>query len=212
MNKQYCYSRGNILAKLMIVGQSPGKMEVNNSYEDPTTNRHIVAPVPFVGPAGVLLMSLLRWFDIKEGDYIMTNTLQYMPTHPGGRLRQPTEEEILADRPRLVKEIMLLKPKFIMALGKEAMWSTAYKNEVPFSLIKITKYNGKLKDIIFEQDGETFTTKVLTLFHPSYLRRLQTDPERHDDFKIASKAVTDALISSKIYIEEAVGRKIMLNR
>ena len=209
-----CFSRGSILAKMMIIGQSPGKDETTKIWEDKVLGTQVTIPIPFCGPAGILLMSVFRRFDIQEGDYIMTNTVTFYPTKEDGRsLRAPTPEEIRLERPRMLREIFVIKPKLILALGKEAIWSTAFFGAQPLIAIKPTHINGTLEDCTFfnpDNENEVHQCKVLMLYHPSYLRRLKTsdDPE----YGTCVSQFMSAFLNNRDVIQEAIGRSLLIGR
>lgn len=205
-----CYSRGNILAKLMIVGQSPGKDEATRIWDDPKTKRAVRIPVPFCGVAGILLMSVLRSVGIEEGDYIMSNAVKFYPTADDGGLRAPTLDEIEASRDDLIREIMVLKPKLIIAFGVEAMWSLVYFGKQPLSTVKSLAQHGRVAEITYEMDGQTHTVSVVMMFHPSYVRRQEVSGDR--EFTKTMSSFVEAFITHKELIEDAIGRTLLLDK
>ncbi len=208
-----CYSRGSILAKLMIIGQAPGKEESRKIWIDKDLDNEVRIPVPFCGVAGILLMSVMKRFDIQEGDYIMTNTVSFFPTSENDTLRPPSLDEIREERPRLLREIFTIKPKLILALGKEAIWSTVFYGNQPLTAVRPTQMNGILENCVFvdpDDENHTHQCKVLMLYHPSYLRRKKKDddPEYHD---LMTKFMA-AFLNNKEHIEEAIGRQLLIGR
>lgn len=199
---------------MMIVGQAPGKEETTKPFEDRQLGTIVTIPVPFCGPAGILLMATLRRFDIHEGDYIMTNTVTFYPTKDDGRaLRAPTPDEIRLERPRLLREIFVIKPKLILAMGKEAIWSTVFFGNQPLIAIKPTQINGNVEDCVFinpDNENETHQCKVLMLYHPSYLRRMKV----HDDPEYGQtvSAFMAAFLNNRDIIQDAIGRELLIGR
>jgi DNA polymerase len=91
---------GNPSAGLVCVGEAPGQTEDE-------TGR------PFVGRAGELLTKILAAVDLKREDVFICNVLKHRP--PGNR--NPAPDEIVACRPFLMRQLELLRPKVILALG-----------------------------------------------------------------------------------------------
>ncbi|MCW6159716.1 MAG: NUDIX domain-containing protein [Candidatus Micrarchaeales archaeon] len=95
--------RGNLNAMVMFVGQAPGRSEDE-------------AREPFVGPAGQLLSRLIRRAGLKRESTYITSIVQFFP--PDNRL--PTEEEARHCMPFLKRQIDIVRPKLIVALGNFA--------------------------------------------------------------------------------------------
>lgn len=94
---------GPINAKVMFIGEAPGAKEDEEGR-------------PFVGAAGKLLTELLESIGVDRRDVYITNIVKCRP--PGNR--DPSEEEINACLPYTLKQIKLIKPKAIVALGRHA--------------------------------------------------------------------------------------------
>lgn len=90
-------------ADVMLVGEAPGYWEDQKG-------------LPFVGAAGKFLTELLRTAGLKREDVFVGNILKCRPPNN----RDPTDEEIEACSPYLKKQIQLIKPKLIVALGRFA--------------------------------------------------------------------------------------------
>ncbi len=134
------FGAGSPKAKLMFVGEAPG-ME-----ED-------LRGLPFVGRAGQLLTRIIEAIGLKRKDVYIANILKCRP--PGNRNPLPTE--ILTCEEYLIRQIDLIKPKVICALGKFAA-QTLLRTEV-----SITGLRGKFQ--------EYYGIKVMPTFHPAYLLR-----------------------------------------
>src|SRR5439155_20292789 len=91
---------GSATAGLMLVGEAPG------ATEDQTGR-------PFVGQAGQLLTKILEAIDLTRDDVFICNVLKHRP--PGNR--NPLPQEVDACRPYLGRQIELIRPKVIIALG-----------------------------------------------------------------------------------------------
>lgn len=85
---------------IMIVGEAPGASEDE-------------AGRPFVGAAGQLLTEALARLGVSRGDVYITNVVKCRPPNN----RTPTREEVEACLPYLLRQIALLRPRRIIALG-----------------------------------------------------------------------------------------------
>lgn len=94
---------GPLDADIMLVGEAPGKREDELGR-------------PFVGRAGELLNALLRMAGLRREDVYITNVVKCRP--PGNR--DPREDEIAACLPYLIRQIQIISPKIIIALGRHA--------------------------------------------------------------------------------------------
>lgn len=94
---------GDPEADLVIIGEAPGRDEDKEGE-------------PFVGRAGQLLDKILDAINFKREDVYITNILKSRPP----RNRNPKSEEIDAHLPVLHKQIALIRPKIILAVGKVA--------------------------------------------------------------------------------------------
>lgn len=151
--KNCVFGEGNPDAQLMFVGEAPGY------YED-------VQGKPFVGRAGQLLTKIINAMKLKRNDVYIANILKCRPPEN----RDPLEEEMNSCFPFLDKQIEIIKPKVICALGRYA------SQILTGSSMSITHIRGN----IFYYKG----IKVIPTFHPSYLlRNPQHKKEVWDDMK-----------------------------
>lgn len=97
------FGAGNPAADLMFVGEGPGAEEDRQG-------------LPFVGPAGRLLTRIIEAIDMRREDVYIANIVKCRP--PGNRDPLPTE--VLACRGYLEKQIELIQPKVLVALGRVA--------------------------------------------------------------------------------------------
>lgn len=141
-------SRGNISAKIMLVGEAPGETEAEKG-------------IPFTGRAGRLLDELLASIGIyTERDCYITNVSRCRPFAN----RTPTVAEAQVCVPYLKHEISLLKPKAIVCLGK-----TASQNLLPF-----VKSSHQMKQLAgtFHKNVEGFNESTFMItYHPAFLLR-----------------------------------------
>ena len=138
------YAEGPHNAKVILVGQNPGKEEVRQ-------NR------PFVGRAGKYLNQVLQEKGIDRDQLYLTSVVK-KPT-PGNR--KPTAGEIKYWIPRLVREIKKIHPEIILLLGKVA-WETPRIKDIeyietyhPAAAMRFPRIRRK-----FEKDMETLRRKI----------------------------------------------------
>jgi uracil-DNA glycosylase family 4 len=101
--KSLCFYRGSAKARLMIVGEAPGRDEDLQGK-------------PFVGRAGQLLDKMLAAIGLTEDDVHITNVVYWRP--PGNRT--PTPQEVQVCRPFLERQIELVAPDILMTMGGSA--------------------------------------------------------------------------------------------
>jgi len=131
---------GNPNADLMVVGEAPGATEDEQG-------------LPFVGAAGKLLTDILAAIQLKRDDVFICNVLKHRP--PGNR--NPLPDEVKACNPFLVRQIELVRPKVILALGTFAAQT----------LLETTLALGKLR----EQRHRYYGVPLIVTYHPAALLR-----------------------------------------
>lgn len=133
--------RGNLQAKIMLIGEAPGQTEDETG-------------LPFVGKSGQLLDKILASvnFDTDKDVYI-ANINKCRP--PDNRV--PTNEEMLACKPYLLEQIRLVDPKIILLTG-----ATSVKG-----LIGDKRPISKIRGQWLEWEGRL----CMAIFHPAYLLR-----------------------------------------
>jgi DNA polymerase len=114
------FGTGNENAKLLFVGEGPGRDEDINGE-------------PFVGKAGQLLTRIIKAIDLNRKEVYIANIIKCRP--PGNR--DPEPDEIKACEPFLTKQIQAIKPEIICALGTFAAQTLLKTNE------KISKLRGR---------------------------------------------------------------------
>ena len=97
------FSDGNINSKIMLVGEGPGAQEDRMG-------------LPFVGAAGKLLTKLLNSINLSRDDVFITNIVKCRPPNN----RDPLPSEVEKCEPYLIKQLHLISPKLIVALGRIA--------------------------------------------------------------------------------------------
>ena len=140
--KHIVFGEGSLDADIMFVGEGPGEMEDNSGR-------------PFVGRAGQLLDRIIQnVLMLNREDVYIANIVKCRP--PANRA--PTEEEAEKCKPFLIKQIEIVKPKIIIALG-----ATSYSYLTGDMSGKISRVRGEMMNF--------GSSKLMPTFHPSYLLR-----------------------------------------
>lgn len=153
---------GDENADWMFIGEGPGADE--DALGD-----------PFVGQAGKLLDNMLAAVKLKRGQNVyIANAVKCRP--PGNR--NPEAEELLKCEPFLQRQIELVKPKLLVALGRVAAVSLLARDASIASLRgKVHQYNG---------------IPLIVTYHPAYLLRSLTEKARAwEDLCFAVKTMQD---------------------
>jgi uracil-DNA glycosylase family 4 len=139
--KQIVFGVGDPNADLMFVGEAPGADEDEQG-------------IPFVGRAGQLLTDIIeKGLQIPRASVYIANIIKCRPPQN----RNPEPDEVASCEPFLFRQVDVIKPKVIVALGKYAA-QTLLRTDVP-----ISKIRGKQ----FDYRGAT----LIPTFHPAYLLR-----------------------------------------
>lgn len=142
------YGEGDPCARLMVVGEGPGETEDELGR-------------PFVGRAGQLLDRMLAAIGLPREDVYICNTVKCRPTLAGPRgprNRAPDPEEMANCRPFLDRQIDIIQPGVILALGSPAAKSFLGRD------FQITKMRGRW------YAGPNGLPLMVT-FHPAYVLR-----------------------------------------
>lgn len=137
---QPVFGEGNPDAKIVIIGEAPGKKE------DETGK-------PFIGAAGKFLAEMLATIHLQREDIYITNIVKYRPPEN----RDPTHFEKSECAPWLYAEINLIQPDIIIFLGRHAM--NYFLPE-----LKISEAHGKL---VHRKIPYLATEYFLPLYHPA---------------------------------------------
>jgi DNA polymerase len=138
---QIVFGVGNPRAELAFVGEGPGRDEDLKGE-------------PFVGRAGQLLTEIItKGMKMRREDVYIANVVKCRPPEN----RNPEPDEIAACEPFLVKQLDLIKPRIIVALGTFAA-QTLLKTKTPIS---------RLRGVWHTYHG----IKVMPTLHPAYLLR-----------------------------------------
>ncbi len=164
--RQTVFGVGAERAHWMVVGEAPGEQEDRRGE-------------PFVGPAGQLLDRMLAAIGLSrdagqaEGDparqVYIANTLKCRP--PGNR--NPTPEELARCEPFLMRQIALVQPRIILAMGRFAV-QTLLRTDAPI---------GRLRGQVHQYQG----VPLVVTYHPAYLlRNLPDKAKAWDDLCLAA--------------------------
>ena len=135
------FGEGNQNAKLMFIGEGPGRDEDEQGR-------------PFIGRAGQLLTKIIQAMGMTREDVYISNVVKCRP--PNNRVPLPTESD-QCTKLILFKEIEIIKPRIICTLGSTAI-QALMGNEA-----KITKMRG----IFTDYHG----IRLMPTYHPAYLLR-----------------------------------------
>ena len=158
---------GDRSARWLFVGEGPGRNEDLQGE-------------PFVGPAGKLLDNMLRALGLARGEntYI-ANIVKCRPVGPDGRDRPPAADEVSACLPYLQRQVALIRPDVIVALGKTAAISLLGLGE-DTSL-------GSLRG----QPRVYAGIPLVITYHPAYLLRKPVDKAKTWRDLCAAKSLVD---------------------
>jgi DNA polymerase len=138
--KNIVFGAGNPQADLVFVGEAPGREEDKKGY-------------PFVGEAGRLMEKILFAMNLSRDDVYICNVIKCRP--PGNR--DPQANEIAACEQFLKRQLAVIKPQLIVALGRFAA-QTLLQTKDPI---------GRLRGHWREYEG----ISLMPTFHPAYLLR-----------------------------------------
>lgn len=138
--RNFVFGVGNPNADIMFVGEAPGEDEDIQGF-------------PFVGRAGQLLNKMIEAIKFKREDVYIGNILKYRP--PGNRDPKPDEIELC--EPMLIRQIELINPKIICALGRIS----------GKTLLRTESTLGALRGIVHRYRG----IKLIVTYHPAALLR-----------------------------------------
>jgi DNA polymerase len=150
--KQIVFGVGNPNAELMFVGEGPGADEDEKGE-------------PFVGRAGQLLNNMIKAMGIEREQVYIANIVKCRP--PGNR--QPERDECATCSPFLMRQIAVVKPKVIVALGATAAKTLLAMNASMMQL------RGRFYDFkpagVRSNDPDWDGCKLAVTYHPAFLLR-----------------------------------------
>ena len=138
---------GSLVPRVYLVGEAPGHQEAE-------------AGRPFVGPAGAALRDMMREAGMRESKIRLANALPFRPiersTRRGLRNRRPPEKELRDYGPIVLDDILSVRPKLIIALGRSAA-----------SLFGISTTINSARKRVFRLQG----IPVRITYHPGFVLR-----------------------------------------
>jgi uracil-DNA glycosylase len=140
----FVFGVGNPKAEAVVVGEAPGRDEDLQGK-------------PFVGRAGQLLTDILKAINFTRDEVYICNILKCRPPEN----RNPLPEEIIQCEPYLMKQLELINPRLILAVGSFAA-QTLLKSKEPL---------GKLRGRFFDFNIGEIKAKLLVTYHPAALLR-----------------------------------------
>ena len=157
---------GNPRARIMFVGEVPGADEDAQGR-------------PFVGRAGQLLEKIINACGLKREDVFIANILKCRP--PGNR--EPAAEEIIHCLPFLQRQIEIIEPEIIVALGAYAARTLLNTNK------PISQLRGEFQEY-YSGVGRP-PIKLMATFHPAYLLRNYSEENRRKVWEDMKKVVAE---------------------
>jgi uracil-DNA glycosylase family 4 len=154
---QTVFGVGNLEAEWLIVGEAPGAEEDRRGE-------------PFVGRAGQLLNSMLRAIGLAREQVYIANVLKCRP--PGNR--DPSAGEVAECLPYLERQIALLRPKIMLAVGRISA-QNLLKTDTPLGRLRLKVHSFGLAQV-----------PLVVTYHPAYLLRTPADKRKAwEDLKFA---------------------------
>ena len=162
---QAVFGVGNRDANWLIIGEAPGQEEDRRGE-------------PFVGRAGQLLNAMLEALGLRREEVYIANILKCRPP----KNRDPRPQEVVCCEPYLKRQIELIKPKIILAVGRIAAQN----------LLKIDTPIGRMRghQYVYGDSG----IPVVVTYHPAYLLRSPRDKR---------KAWQDLLMAKHISMQQS---------
>ncbi len=157
---QTVFGEGPVSADVMVVGEQPG------DFED-------LAGRPFVGPAGKVFDQVLGETGIERQSLYVTNAVKHFKYEARGKKRihqRPDAGEVQRCRWWLTREIDLVQPKLIVAMGATAM----------FALTDLKEKLSDMRGRPMPMDGGRM---LFVTVHPSYLLRIPDEQRKAEEFQ-----------------------------
>lgn len=152
--KKTVFGVGDEKAKWLFIGEGPGRNED-------------IQGEPFVGPAGKLLDNMLVAMGLKRGENaFIANIVKCRPTDESGKDRPPSPQEVASCLPYLQRQIALIQPTVLVALGKTAALSLlGLDPATPVSKLRGTVHRYQ-------------NLPLVVTYHPAYLLRQLGDKSK----------------------------------
>lgn len=165
--QQVVFGEGNPNAKLMLIGEAPGREEDEQGR-------------PFIGRSGKLLTNTLAEAGIARSEIFITNLVKCRP--PNNRAPRPNESST-CQKLLLFHQISIIQPQIIATVGAYALEPFLTENQAGQKISQL--------------HGQTFRSKnilIVPLFHPAYILRNKT---KMSDFLNDIRCLKSLLIDTK---------------
>lgn len=152
---QTVFGEGSQSARVMFVGEQPGDQED-------------LAGRPFVGPAGKVFDTVVNEVGLDRRAFYVTNAVKHFKYEPRGKRRihqKPNQGEIQACRWWLTKEVELIKPSLVVAMGATAYYA-------------LTDHKEKLQEVRGIPIAMSSGCTLFVTVHPSYLLRIPDEARK----------------------------------
>jgi len=160
---QTVFGVGNHSADWLVIGEAPGHDEDQQGE-------------PFVGRAGQLLNAMLQAVGLQRGQVYIANILKCRPPNN----RDPKPEEVVCCEPYLLRQIELIQPRLILAVGRIAA-QNLLNTQTP-----IGKLRGEVHQ--FRDTG----IPVIATYHPAYLLRSPLEKRKSwQDLQLALRTLRE---------------------
>jgi len=171
LRDQIVFAVGNPMADLMFVGEAPGSEEEKERK-------------PFVGPAGRKLDQIIGAMGLKREDVYVSNIVKFRPKKGDGRFqgtsnRKPESTEMAASIQYIRREIEVVRPKAIVALG-----GTAAEG-----LLEVGGSVSSLRNQVHDFHG----VPVVVTYHPSFLLRQEREGDAQKAMAMKRRVWEDIL-------------------
>jgi uracil-DNA glycosylase family 4 len=161
---QAVFGVGNREAQWLIIGEAPGAEEDRQGE-------------PFVGRAGKLLNNMLLAIGLQREEVYIANIVKCRPPNN----REPAPEEAQTCAPYLARQIALIKPKIILAVGRVAA-QNLLKTDRPVGSLRGKRFYYEQTDI-----------PVIVTYHPAYLLRSPQEKRKAWQDLLAAKEIFSSL-------------------
>lgn len=159
--KKVVFGVGNKNAEVMFIGEAPG------ANED-------LQGEPFVGRAGMLLNSMTQSIGLKRSDVYIANILKCRPPNN----RDPEPQEVKLCTPYLERQIALIQPKILVAVGRIAAQF----------LLNTTESMGHLRGRTYKYGSQNIP--LIVTYHPAYLLRSPSEKRKaYVDFLLIKRMI-----------------------
>ena len=156
---------GQLAAKIMFIGEAPGKSEDEKGR-------------PFVGTAGRILDDMLKRAGIERSEVFITNVVKCRP--PNNRV--PQDDEVNACRPYLDRQIALIRPKVICILGRTAYSSVLGGGSITANRGKIVEKAGQKYFLTIHPAAAIYNRSLISVLEAD-LKKLAKQIKKKTDNK-----------------------------